>query len=124
DGFQEREELTRLNGEESVTVAIRKQSGSNTLAIADGVKETLDAISQANPDLAIVIGGDESVVVRESTNGAISDLLWGALLAAFTILIFFRNFRNTFLTVVGMPLIVISSLFFMELAGISLNNVS
>lgn len=124
DSFQEREELTRLNGEESVTVAIRKQSGSNTLAVSDGVKATLDTIGQTNPNLNIVIGGDESVVVRESTNGAISDLLWGALLAALTILLFFRNLRNTFLTVVGMPLIVISSIFFMELADISLNNVS
>ncbi|MBV7328659.1 efflux RND transporter permease subunit [Chloroflexi bacterium TSY] len=124
DGFEERDIITRLNGEESISISIRKQSGSNTLAVAEGVKEALEEIRIENPSLNIVVGGDESIVVRESTGGAISDLLYGALLAGLTILVFFRNFRNTFLTIIGMPLIIIISLFFMELMDISLNNVS
>lgn len=124
DGFQEREVITRLSGEESITIAIRKQSGSNTLAVSDGVKDVLATIQESNPDLAIVTGGDESIVVRESTGGALSDLLWGALLASCTILFFFRNLRNTFLTIIGLPLIMVSSIFFLEWFEISLNNVS
>jgi len=124
DGFEDREVITRLNGEESISVAIRKQSGSNTLAVADGVKDVLASIREANPDLDIVTAGDESIVVRESTNGALSDLFWGALLAGLTILLFFRNVRNTFLTIVGLPVIMITTIFFMELAGLSLNNIS
>ncbi|MEZ4661269.1 MAG: efflux RND transporter permease subunit [Caldilineaceae bacterium] len=123
DGFQEREELTRLNGEESVTIAIRKQSGSNSLAVADGVKETLNAITAANPDLEIVIGGDESVIVRESTNGAISDLLGRAagclhhsdLLSQFAQHLSHRH---------GHAADHYQQPLFMELADISLNNVS
>lgn len=124
DGFEEREVITRLNGKESITVSIRKQSGSNTLAVSDGVKAVLAPIREAYPQLDITIGGDESIVVRESTGGALSDLLWGALLASLTILFFFRNLRNSFLTIIGLPLIMISSISFLEMFDISLNNIS
>lgn len=124
DGFSEQDVVTLLNGQDSVTVGIRKQSGSNTLAVSDGVKEALETIRADNPNMAITVGGDESIIVRESTGGAISDLLWGALLASLTILIFFRNLRNTLLTIVGLPLIIISSIFFLEMFDISLNNIS
>ncbi len=124
DGFSEQDVITQLNGQESVTVSIRKQSGSNTLAVSDGVKTTLESIRADNPNMAITVGGDESIIVRESTGGALSDLLWGALLASLTILVFFRNFRNTLLTIIGLPLIIISSIFFLEMFDISLNNIS
>lgn len=124
DGFKKRDVITRVNGDESITVSIRKQSGANSLAVSDAVKEELLEIGAQNPQVTIATAGDESIIVRESTNGALSDLLWGALLASVTIFFFFRNFRNTFLTVVGMPFILISSLFFMDLLDISLNNIS
>lgn len=124
DGFEERDQITRLNGVESVSVVIRKRSGANTLRVTDAIKTTLAPIQEANPNINIVIADDQSIVVSESTNGAINDLLWGSVLAAFTILIFFRNLRNTFLTVIGLPIIMISTIFFLERMGISLNNVS
>lgn len=124
DGFKENEVITRVNGKESITVSIRKQSGSNSLAVSDSVKEMLLEIDANSPDMTIATAGDESIIVRESTNGALSDLLWGALLAGLTILLFFRNFRNTILTIIGMPFILITSLFFMNLVDISLNNIS
>lgn len=124
DGFEERETITRLNGEESIVVRVRKQSGTNTLAVAGGVKEALQPIAESNPDLEIVIAGDESELVQESTQGALEDLLWSALLATLVILFFFRDLRNTIITMAGLPLIMISTLFFMDLLNISLNQIS
>ncbi len=124
DGFAERERITRLNGQESIVVNVRKQSGTNTLAVANDVKDVLAEVDVANPDFEIATAGDESIIVAESTNGALSDLLWGALLAALVILLFFRNVRNTLLTIIGLPVIMISTLFFLDVFGVTLNQLS
>ncbi|MCB0182640.1 MAG: efflux RND transporter permease subunit, partial [Caldilineaceae bacterium] len=94
DGFKTLETITRLNGEESIVVSVRKQSGTNTLAVSSAVKEALDPIRSANPNLSIIIAGDEADIVRQSTDGALEDLLWSSLLATLVILFFFRDLRN------------------------------
>jgi len=124
DSFETRDTITRLNGEESVVVRVRKQSGTNTAAVVGGVKEQLDPIIAANPDLEVVISSDQSVQVERNTMGALEDLLWGAVLASLVVLVFFRDLRNTLVTMAGLPVIMISSLFFMDLFGIGLNQLS
>ncbi|NJN84057.1 MAG: efflux RND transporter permease subunit [Caldilineaceae bacterium] len=98
DGFEEIDSITRLNGEESIVIRVRKQSGTNTAAVSNDVKDALIPIQAANPQLEIAIAGDEAIVVEESTNGAVEDVLWGALLAGLVIFLFFRDVRNTVIT--------------------------
>jgi HAE1 family hydrophobic/amphiphilic exporter-1 len=124
DGYKKRESITRLNGEESVVLNIRKQSGSNTVAVVDGVKKELEQIIAGNPELSIIIASDQSLAVKRSVEGAIEDLMYGALLAGLVVFLFFREFRSTIVTIAGLPVIIIASLFFMNLMGIGLNNVS
>lgn len=124
DGFKTRESVTRLNGEESIVVNVRKQSGTNTLAVSEDVKTALETIRADNPTLAVVIAGDEADIISESTDGAIEDLLWSALLATLVILFFFRDLRNTLITMSGLPVIMIATIFFMDLLDISLNQIS
>ncbi|MEM7535263.1 MAG: efflux RND transporter permease subunit [Chloroflexota bacterium] len=124
DGFEDRTTITRLNGEESIVVNIRKESDSNTLAISTNVNEILGEIREANPNLEIVVASDEAEIVAESTAGARDDLLWGALLASVVILFFFRDLRNTLITIAGLPVIMITSFFLMDLIGIGLNQLS
>jgi HAE1 family hydrophobic/amphiphilic exporter-1 len=124
DGFEDRKVVTLLNGEESIVLTIQKASATNTLRVSEAVKAELENIQQAHPDWDIVIGGDLAEQVKISANGALEDLLWGSLLASLVILFFFRDIRNTLITIAGLPVIMISTLFFMQLAGISLNQVS
>ncbi len=124
DGFKTRESITRLNGEESIVVRVRKQSGTNTLAVSSAVKEALAPIEADNPTLTVAIAGDEADVVSESTNGALEDLLWSSLLATLVILFFFRDLRNTLITMSGLPVIMIATIWLMNLLDISLNQIS
>ena len=124
DGFKTRDTITRLNGQESVVVNIRKQSGTNTAAVVNGVKKALEPILKANPNLELVISADQSIQVEKNTQGVIEDLLWGSALASLVVLFFFRDLRNTLVTMAGLPVIMIASLFFMNLLGIGLNQLS
>jgi HAE1 family hydrophobic/amphiphilic exporter-1 len=124
DGYEKQEQITRLNRSDAIVLSIRKTSGSNTVTVAHGVKDELDTILAANPNLHMVITSDQSVEVEESTDGAVEDLLYAAVLAALVMLFFFRDLRNTLVTVAGLPVILIATLFFMDLFGISLNQIS
>lgn len=124
DDFETRDVISRLNGEESIVLSVRKATDVNTLGVSDGIKAELDKISAANPNWDIVIGGDLADQIQGSADGAVEDLLWGALLASLVILFFFRNIRSTVITIAGLPVIMISTLFFMDLFNISLNQIS
>lgn len=124
DGFADRDSITRVNGQESISVIVQRQSGTNTVQVADVIKEEIAKIQDTNPDINLTVASDASEAIEDSANGAVSDLLWGMLLASMTVLFFFRNLRNTILTVIGLPIIMISTLFFMDLMGLTLNQIS
>lgn len=124
DDFAKRDTITRLNGEGSILVSVKNQSDTNTTAVAEEVKRQLEPIQASYPELEIAIASDESELVRQSTTGALEDLLWGSLLAGLVILFFFRDLRNTLITIGGLPIIMIATVFFMDMLDISFNQIS
>ncbi len=103
---------------------MRKQSSSNTVTVADDVNEELNAIRSEHPNLDIAVTSDQSIRVKEATGGALDDLLYAVILASIVMFIFFKDIRNTLVTIAGLPVILISTLFFMSLFDISLNQIS
>ncbi len=124
DDFEERDVISRLNGEESIVLSVREASDTNTLAVSKAIKDELAKIETANPTWDIVVGGDLADQIEAAADGAIEDLLWASLLASLVILLFFRNIRSTLITIAGLPVIMITTLFFMDMFGISLNQIS
>lgn len=124
DGWKEQDTYSRLDGEEAVIIAVRKQSGTNTVQVAERVKEELAAFSEERPDLKLVAVQDQSVFVEESFNDAMSELLIGALAASLVVYVFFRNARNTLVTVAGLPIILLGTFAVMHALGMTMNIVS
>jgi HAE1 family hydrophobic/amphiphilic exporter-1 len=121
DGIAEPTSYARLDGKDAIAVAIRKQSGSNTVAVADGIKAQLDSIFAAEPDLKYFIPNDQSTAVKQSTSGAIDELLIAAVSAMLVVLLFFRDIRNTLVTVAGLPVILIATFAALRLFGQTIN---
>ncbi|MDA8219676.1 MAG: efflux RND transporter permease subunit [Dehalococcoidales bacterium] len=124
DGYKEVRTKSRLDGQDSILIYISKQSGTNTVAVAEETKRRLQAIEQEYPDLSLAIMEDQSVFTRESTQDVMITLLLGGVLAALVVFGFFRSVRNTIVTVIGLPIIVISTFFVMWVMGFSLNMIS
>ena len=123
-GYEDKTILSRLNGKDSVVASIQKQSGSNTVQVADAIKAELDRIQADYPNLAIAIASDQSTFTQESTRDVVVSLLIGALLAAVVVFLFFRDVMNTLVTVIGLPVIVLSTFIAMSAAGFTLNMIS
>ncbi len=124
DGWKEQDTYSRLKGQEAVVIAVRKQSGTNTVQVARRVKEALKHLEAERPDLKMTIVRDQSLFVEESFNAAMHELLIGAAMASLIVLLFFRNVRNTLVTVAGLPFILLGTFAVMKAQNMTLNIVS
>ena len=80
DTTEERTSLTRLNGVNAVGLDIKKQSGSNTVQVANGIKKELEKLSKEVPaDIKITLARDNSEFIKHSINDVLFDLIYGAI---------------------------------------------
>ncbi len=124
DGLVDQRQYSRLDGNPSVVIQVRKQSGTNTLTVAKGVNQVLAALGKEQPNLNVVITRDDSSFIGAATNDTLRDLIIGGLLACVVVFIFFLNWRMTIITVIGLPVIVIGTFFGFSVLGFSLNMIT
>lgn len=121
DSFADTDTYSRVDGTDSIAISIQKQSGSNTVGVADAVQAELTRLRTENSNLSLIVASDQSQFIRESVNDSLLDLILGAVFAALVVLFFFRDLRNTVTTVIGLPVIIIATFAVMQFLGLSLN---
>lgn len=124
DGHAEVETYARLNGEDTIIMDIRKQSGTNTVAVADNALAEIEQVFAAYPDLHYELIRNDAEDVRMNVNGALEEIVLAVVFAMLVVWLFFRDLRNTLVTVLGLPVIMICTFAGMRLFGISINIVS
>jgi hydrophobic/amphiphilic exporter-1 (mainly G- bacteria), HAE1 family len=125
DGVEEVETAARWNGEHAVVLAIRKQSGENTVAVVDAVVARLGEMSEdLPPGYRVEVLRDESQTIRTSTNAVNEHLVVGAGLAALVVLLFLGNLRSTVIAAVAIPSSVIGTFALMWASGFTLNTMT
>ncbi len=119
------ESITRLNGKEIVSVSIREKSGGNTVAMVKEVKAELESIIPILPDdVQMSIIRDQAEFIQLSLNNVIKNATIGAILAAFIILLFLGNVRNTLIIVLSIPVSVIGTFILINAFNLSINTIS
>ena len=122
DTTEEKTSITRLNGNLAVGLDIRKQSGSNTVQVADNIKKELTRLSKDIPsDYIITIARDNSEFIKNSINDVLFDLIYGAVLAVIVIYFFLANLRATIISAFALPTSIIGSFILMNALGFTLN---
>ncbi|HMA36509.1 MAG TPA: efflux RND transporter permease subunit, partial [Chloroflexia bacterium] len=124
DGVAETSGYARLNGQDAVVVDVRRQSGTNLVQVVDAARTQLTDLFARYPDLHYAVVSDQSTRVRESVDGSIEELILAVFAAMLVVLLFFRDLRNTLVTVSGLPIILIASFAAMAAFGITLNLIS
>ena len=121
DGTKTKRTISRLNGQEDIAVVVQKQSGTNTVKVAEGVYKALARIKTANPDLGITPTLDTSVMIKDSRDEVINSLILGILFAGLVVLFSFGDLRNTLITVAGLPVCIIAVFAVMSALGYTVN---
>jgi hydrophobe/amphiphile efflux-1 (HAE1) family protein len=125
DGSKEQVSLTRLNGTNAVGLSIQKQSGSNTVRVAEALSRQVEQVRKELPsDMQITIVRDNSTFIRDSVNDVIFDILYGGLLAVIVVFLFLANMRPTIISAIALPTSIIASFIIMYALNFTLNVMS
>ena len=121
-GFAEVSSESYINGEKGVYVSITKQSGSNSVTVADNVYKKIEQLKESLPsDITMEIISDDTESIRETINILLESLYQGLILAVVILWIFLRSFKSTIIIAISIPLSMIITLFAMSMFGITLN---
>jgi hydrophobic/amphiphilic exporter-1 (mainly G- bacteria), HAE1 family len=125
DGFEEPRSEARLNGEPAVTLVVSKQSGQNTVAVADDVKQRLHEIAVSlPPGFRTQIIGDQSIFIKASIEAIQKHLIEGSILAAIVVFLFLWSVRSTLIAAIAIPTSLIATFGLMNAMGFTLNQIT
>jgi HAE1 family hydrophobic/amphiphilic exporter-1 len=125
DTQEELRSLSRLNGISSVTLVVSKQSGENTVKVADAVKDRLARLVPTLPkDIKTEVLADQSVFIKQAISSIQTHLIEGSLLAAVVIFLFLANIRTTLIAAIAIPASIISTFGLMKAMGFTLNQLT
>src|SRR5258705_3264474 len=125
DGAEEQRTEARLNGQPAVTLVISKQSGQNTVAVADAVKERLEELRASLPrDVKTQIVGDQTIFIKAALHSLNLHLIEGSILAAIVVFVFLWSVRSTFIAAIAIPTSIIGTFGLMAWMGFTLNQIT
>ncbi|MBI5234900.1 MAG: efflux RND transporter permease subunit [Deltaproteobacteria bacterium] len=125
DAEEEPRTISRLDGQNAVSLLIRKQSGTNTVKVVDGVKAGLDEIRRSlPPDVSVQVVTDQSRFIKLAVSQVQKHLIEGAFLASLIILFFIRNIRAAIVAALAIPASIIGTFTVLRYMGFTLNNMT
>ncbi|MFN7142575.1 MAG: efflux RND transporter permease subunit [Myxococcota bacterium] len=125
DGPAEAKSVALRDGVPTVVLAVRKQAGTNTVAVVDDVLGRLEDVrSQLPRGYTLEVVRDTSLTVRTAADNVTNHLVEGGILAAFVVLLFLGNARATLVSALAIPTSIIATFAVMSYAGFTLNTMT
>ena len=121
DAWEKVTRIVRVNGQPGVRMSVNKQSGKNTVEVAEGVLAEIQTLNRDIPQMQIVPIIDTSDYIKRSITNVGATILYGGCLAVFVLLIFLRNVPNTAVIATTIPISVIATFALMYFGGFTLN---
>jgi HAE1 family hydrophobic/amphiphilic exporter-1 len=108
-----------------VSIQVVRQSGSNTVRVADDVRSKLDELrAQLPPGVQLQVVHDISDFIKASVHSLIEHLILGSIFASLIVWLFLRNWRAVLIAAVAIPASIISTFTLMRGMDFSLNNIT
>src|SRR5215470_9477054 len=122
DAEKDAETSAVRNGVPAIALSVRKQSGTNTVAVVDSVQLAVTKLKTQLPaGYTVDVVRDNSQQIRTSASQVGEHLILGALLAALVVLLFLGSMRSTVIAAISIPVSIISTFGLMMVAGFTLN---
>ena len=121
DAAEIQQNIVRINGQRSVYVPVLKQSGSNTIAIVDGIRSLLPNIAGVPKGMKLESIFSQATYVRNAIDALEHEAVSGSVLASLMILLFLGSFRSTFAIFLSIPLSILAGTFGLMMSGGTIN---
>lgn len=117
-----------LNGEQALFIGVYRQSGANTVAVADNIKKRVDKmkdeVAQLSPGAEVSVVRDGAKPIRANVDDVKEAIIIGVFLTIFVVFFFLGSAKSTFITGLALPNSLIGAFFLMSIAGFSINIMS
>ncbi|MBS1245984.1 MAG: acriflavin resistance protein [Proteobacteria bacterium] len=122
DGLDDIRRISRANGERAVGIGIRKQRGSNTVAVAQGVKQRMAEVAKTLPEgMGIAVNFDTTKFIEDSVDEFKFALVMSALVTALVCWLFLGSWTATLNVILAIPTSIIGTFIVLYFFGFTLN---
>src|SRR6187401_654174 len=124
DSTEDIRSVLRINGRSGVRMQVTKQSGTNTVQIAEGVRAEMERINREVPGVKISMLDDSAKFIERSISAVQEHVMLGSVLVVLIIFLFLRNFRSTLIVCTSIPISVIGTFALLYFGGLTLNTMT
>ncbi len=125
DGLADVRRISRTNGKNAVGLGIRKQRGSNTVAVAAGVKKKIEELQKSLPaGMELGVNFDSTKFIDDSIHELIFTMILSAILTAIVCWLFLGSFAATVNVVLAIPTSILGAFIILNWLGFTLNTFS
>jgi len=124
DTTEERRSSMRIDGRPGVQIQIQKQSGKNTVAVANAAAAMAERVTQEVPGVRVIVTQDTSEFIRQAINNVREHSLIGGFLVILIIFAFLRDVRSTLIISTSIPVSVVGTFALLYFGGYTLNTMT
>ena len=129
DGAPELESVALYNGERTLLLSVQKSQDENTIAVVDGLNQTLKDMqaqlkAAGNENIRLETVADTSRPIRVGVDNVRRTLIEGALLTILIVFLFLNSWRSTVITGLTLPISLIATFLFMNMFGFTINMIT
>jgi HAE1 family hydrophobic/amphiphilic exporter-1 len=124
DTTEDNRSILRINGRPGVRMQVTKQSGTNTVQIAEGVRAEIERINREVPGVRLTLLDDSAKFIERSIHAVQEHVMIGSFLVIAIIFLFLRNFRSTLIVCTAIPISVVGTFALLYFGGLTLNTMT
>ncbi len=124
DSTEDRRSVTRINGRPGIRMRVQKQSGKNTVQVAEAVRAELVRINSEVPSVRLAVLDDQSKFIQRAIHSVQEHAMIGGVLVVIIIFLFLRNIRSTLIICTSIPVSVIGTFALLYFGGYTLNTLT
>ena len=124
DTTEQRRSFMLINGKPGVQIQVQKQSGKNTVAVAEAVRKEVDRVNREVPGIKMTVTQDNSVFISRAITNVQEHALVGGILVVLIIFAFLRDLRSTLIVCTSIPVSVIGTFALLYFGGFTLNTMT
>ncbi|WP_313180868.1 efflux RND transporter permease subunit [Lacrimispora sp.] len=121
EAAKEKDSIGRYNGEDTITLSIKKQQQSSAVDVSEDVKKTISNLEKKYPGTEFIVVDDASDEILSSLSDVRNTMITAVIIAMIVIFLFFGDWKASLIVGSSMPVSMLISLIMMSAMGFSLN---
>lgn len=125
DSLEERKTYAYYNGKSSILLSVYKQSGSNTIGVAKGIKKQVEKINATlktqNQKMSLQVVRDGSKAIDANVYDVYETIIIGMILTIVVVFFFLGSLRSTIITGLALPNSLLGAFILLAAAGFTVN---